>query len=150
MLASGKIRTITSARATVSAEALIGLTNVYPTEGEPGSAFRWTGPGSVFSLYLPVDRQHDWSVNLVCAGSVGLFNLDNVFADYEEDMVLCNNRQVGKNHHLSCNVAAVPSMTGVILRFHLQETRRMRAPLFGEADPRSLGLCIKAVELSRL
>lgn len=150
MLDSSKIRTITWSQASVGAKALISLSNLYAAEEMPDGVVRWTGPGSVFSLYLPVDRQHEWLVSLVCIRSISPFNWDNVFADYEGDMVLCDHRQVDDRHHLSCKIAAVPSMTGVIMRFHLQETRRMRAPLYGKADQRSLGLCIEKVELRRL
>lgn len=150
MRESGEVRPITSARATVDAKALISLSNVYAAEEADGCAIRWTGPGSVFSIYLPVDRQYAWSVNLICVNSVGPFNWDNVFVECEEDMVLCQHRKLGRQHHLSCNVAAASNMTGAILRFHLQETRRMRPPVFGEADKRILGLCVKAVELQRI
>lgn len=140
---------IASPRSWIEADAIIGLSNVYEAEEIDGRILRWTGPGAVFGIYLPVDRGYGWSVTLVCADGVDPFNWDNVFVEYEGDMVLCQHREVDGKHHLGCQVAAASNMAGAILRFYLQQARRMRAPLFGEADGRVLGLCLEAVALHR-
>ena len=129
----------------IGVEQLIWLDNAYGLESDGNLTWRWTGPGSSFSLVAQVDRAAPLKIILEVQDSTTDTNWHNTFVECDGVMSLCEHRAQNGRHFLEGKLAPRPGANCATISFHLQECRR---PAGGQ-DGRPLGLRVGALHFAQ-
>ena len=121
------------------------LDNFYDLESDGFQYWRWTGPGSSFSMFISVDRSEPIRVSLEVLHSPSAINWRNTFIECDGILALCDYRAVDGKHYLDGILPVRASSSSAMMSYHIQETRR---PGDGD-DGRLLGLRVAALHVSR-
>lgn len=131
---------------TIGVDDLTWLENAYDLETDGTLRWRWTGPGSSFTLIAGVDRSSPLKAILEVQDSTTAINWENTFLECDGVMSLCAYSQRNGLHFLTAAVPARSGPASALIRFHLQECRR---PAGGQ-DGRQLGFRVGALHFARV
>ena len=132
----------------ISVEDLQCLDNFYGLEHVPGIGhWRWSGPACSFSLFAPVAREADQIIAIEALGTPAPINWGNTFLEVEDEMFLCEHREVNGRHWLVAHLPARPQARGAFIRYHIQDSRCPPVNADGSRDGRKLGLSLTGLHV---
>lgn len=132
---------------TISIKDVVLIDNFGPVQTRRGRpSYAWTGQGANFSLMVRFDRTQPREVALECVSGSSEHNWINVFVECDGAMQLCKHRVEGGKHLLVARLPAQPATTYAMLRYYIQETRRVSAS--EAAGEGRVGVCIVRVRVS--
>lgn len=119
--------------------------NFYDLEADSSQQWRWSGPGTSFTLFARLDRSSANRVFLEVCHSPSPINWHNTFFECEEQMQLCRHHATDRRHYLEAALPPKPGHCSALVRYHIQETRRPTET----TDERMLGLRVVALHAER-
>lgn len=123
------------------------LDNFYQLEVADVWHWRWTGPGCSFSLFAPVTRDRDQTIVIEALGTPSAINWGNTFLEVEDEMLLCEHKEVNGLHWLAAPLPARLQSNGAFVRYHLQDSRCPAANADGSRDGRKLGIALTGLRI---
>lgn len=121
--------------------------NFYELEIGSVENWRWTGPGSSFSIFVPIASARPSHIVLECRDSTSPFNWDNIFMETAGVMTLCGHNDIDGLHKMTAPFPQESGENGAFVSYHLQETRRPPANPGGTQETRLLGLRVIGIRL---
>ena len=120
------------------------LDNFYGLETDGQLTWRWTGPGSSFTVVAQIDRSAPVRAVLEVQDSPSAINWANTFIECDGVMALCRHSRARGRHFLSGTLPARSGPASALIRYHIQESR----PPAGGQDGRRLGLRVGALHFA--